>query len=595
MADQTQAQSADTLSPEDSAALVHAQQQLYSAGDPRAAKLYNYIVQAGYATKGDDGSLQPTGATKSFYDANIKGTLSGTAGWQQAIDKAAQTQPVDTSSVGAAAKSVANDLGAGVVRMAAPLVHPLNTVGGMLKAGGQLATGGSGAMYDLNGPAAAAVRPIVQNPSGEAVAAIPQAAMALAGGGREAAENVGNAIDRSGAGGGVVPNAAMAVKSAGAKLLPSLVDGPPESLLTRAVKPGKNNVGWNADVQTAIPLMKSAEQTIGRPIAGVDDALEAAQTAKKAIWQQYQQRLSPANQMGAMVDGNQIADAMVNSIDKRTAIQNPDLVQKVQQVADTYRKPIPLSDAEDFLQSANKDLNSYYAKNKVGQQVAQNDPEISSTVAEAGALRSALYSTLDDVTGPGAAQLKQAYGSLTNVEKELYGRQLVAARQNPESLSEQLSTVRGAGKIAKGVLTLDPGDVIEGAQNIAVSRALKARNSSDAMIQRAFESAQPAAPFPTPSLPQFRGLLPRGPIQVPPPADASGVVASQPPPVAATTRAQRMGLLLPERAGGKITLMAPDPGMTPGEQTAAALQALRLRRQLQLPSRSLPIQLPPSF
>jgi len=291
------------------------------------------------------------------------------------------------------------------------------------------------------------------------------------------------------------PSALTTVKSAAGKLIPSLVDGPPESLMTRAIKPGKNNVNWNADVQKAIPLMKTAEEQLGRPIQGVDDALEAAQIAKKDIWQQYQARLGPAAQLGAVIDGNRIADAMVNSIDKRTAIQNPQLSAKVQQIADTYRRPISLSDAEDFLQSANKDLNSYYAKNKVGQQVALNDPEVSSTVAEAQALRNSLYSKLDQISGPGAAQLKQAYGSLTNVEKELYGRQLVAARQNPESLSEQLSTVRGAGKILKGMATFDPGDVIEGAQNIAVSKALKARNSSDAMIERAFAKAQPAQPF----------------------------------------------------------------------------------------------------
>lgn len=379
-------------------------------------------------------------------------------------------------------------------------------------------------------------------------------------------------------------------KSGIAKLVPSLVDGPPESLVTRAVKPGKNNTTWNKDVGQAVPLMKSAEQQLGRPIAGIDDALEAAGVAKKAIWQQYQDRLGPAGKMGATIDGNQIADAMVNGIDKRTAAQNPGLVQRVQQAADVYRRPMTLGEAEDFLQSANKDLNTYYVKNKVGQQVAMNDPEVSSTVAEAGALRDALYSKLDDISGPGAAQLKQAYGSLTNVEKELYGRQLVAARQAPESLSEQLSTVRGAGKIAKGVLTASPGDVIEGAQNIAVSRALKARNSSDAMISRAFEKAQPAQPFPLPDSPRLAGLLQRGAI--PTAAPDGTYTPSAPPPIDATTRAQRLGLLLPSKTGGPIELEYV-PEMSAGEKSAALNQWLRRRQQLGLPAKASAIPLPP--
>lgn len=421
----------------------------------------------------------------------------------------------------------------------------------------------------------------------------------LLGASAQAAPAVLGAVDSAAPGRPVIPNPpgataiASTAKSAAARFVPSLVDGPPESLLTRAVKPGKNNVNWNADAQKAIPLMKSAEEQLGRPVAGVDDALEAAAIAKKGIWRQYQARLGAGGQIAATIDGNAIADQMVNSIDKRTALQNPELVDKVKAIADTYRRQIPLNEAEDFLQSANKDLNTYYTKNKVGRQVAENDPEISSTVAEAESLRKALYSKLDQVSGPGAAQLKQAYGALTNVEKELYGRQLVAARQAPESLSEQLSTVRGAGKIAKGVFTASPGDVLEGAQNIAVSRALKARNSSDAMIERAFQAAQPAQPFLAPSNPRFAGLLERGAIQTP--APAQGASPTSPPAIAidATTRAQRLGLLLPEKTGGPIELPYV-PEMSGGEKLAALMQLLRKSRQpLALPAQSTPIQLPP--
>jgi hypothetical protein len=543
-------------------------------------------------------SASPSGATE--WDASgkpikaqdqpgwsLSSVLSGTDPAHQAIDKAAQTEPVDTSSVGGFAKSVANNLGAGAVRIFSPLAHPLNTAAGLAKtmAAGY---GNTGAQQDLG---QGMVRPFVENPSGEAVAAIPQAALALAGGGE--GSTVANALEK-GPPGGAVGAVGDAARAGVGKLIPALIDGPPESLMTRAVKPGKNNTGWNRDVGQAIPLMKSAEEQLGRPVAGIDDALEAAGIAKKGIWQQYQARIGAGGQMGASIDGSAIADQMVSSIDKRTALQNPGLVDKVRAIADTYRRPLSLNEAEDFLQSANKDLNTYYTKNKVGQQVAMNDPEISSTVAEAEALRKALYSKLDQVSGPGAAQLKQAYGSLTNVEKELYGRQLVAARQAPESLSEQLSTVRGAGKIAKGVFTGSPGDVLEGAQNIAVSRALKARNSSDAMIERAFQAAQPAQPFPMPSSPRIAGLLQRGPVQMPAPPEVGGTPAGyQPPPFYADTDQMRLGRLLPARSGAPTILPPEAAVMTAGERSAALNQWLRQRQQLALPAKANAIQLPP--
>lgn len=390
-----------------------------------------------------------------------------------------------------------------------------------------------------------------------------------------------------------IGGAATRVKAAGADLFPALIDGPPESLMTRAVKPGKNDVGWNTDVQRAIPLMKSSEQDLGRPIQGVDDALDAAKLAKQKIWQQYTARLGPAAQMGATIDGNVIADAMMNSVDKRTATQNPALVQHVKAIADTYRHPISLSEAEEFLQSANKDLNTFYAKNKVGRQVAINDPSMASTVAEGDALRNALYQKLDSLTGPGAAQLKQAYGSLTNVEKELYGRQLVAARQNPESLAEQLSTARGAGRIAKGVLTANPGDVVEGVQNIAVAKALKARNTSDAMITRAFAKAQPAQPFPMPVQIPPRGFLPRGAIQIQGGPESAAVSDYQAPAYSPTTRAQRMGRMLPAESSAPVELPY-YPQMTPDEHLAALMHLLRNgQAPPALPAQASPILLPP--
>jgi hypothetical protein len=294
------------------------------------------------------------------------------------------------------------------------------------------------------------------------------------------------------------------LKQTGARFLPALIDGPPESLVTRAAKPGNKNIRWEADLKTALPEMKAAEAELGHPVQNLEDAVQVAGTAKKALWKQYEDILRTAQESGGLddygrprkagssvIDGNQIADAMTSSVDRRTATLRPELVERVKKIADTYRRPLDVSEAEDFLQSANNELHSYYAKNKVGRRAAAADPETAALVAEAETLRSALYSKLDEL-GPGAKELKRTYGALTNVEEVLVNRKNVAARQQPESLQEQLSMVRGAGKIAKGVLTGSPGDVIEGTENIAVSRAIKARNTSDAMLQRAFKASNPS-------------------------------------------------------------------------------------------------------
>lgn len=282
-----------------------------------------------------------------------------------------------------------------------------------------------------------------------------------------------------------------------------VADPPPLQLLTKAIKPLASNTGWDAAIAKAAPDMLAVsgpDSTLGHSITGIDDALDAAAIAKKALWKQYAAKLQAAGApqvagdlsetagTTASIDGNEVADAMMGSIDKRTALQNPDLVERIQKVADTYRRPMSVEEAEDFLQSANNDLHSYYAKNKVGQQVAAKDPAMGNVVAEADQLRSSLYSKLDELTGPGAADLKQRYGALSNVENELLRRKNVAARAQPDSLAEQLSMARAYGKIAVGIGRLSPSSVLEGTQSLAAAKWLKARGTSDAMIQRAFQA-----------------------------------------------------------------------------------------------------------
>lgn len=283
-----------------------------------------------------------------------------------------------------------------------------------------------------------------------------------------------------------------------------IVDPPPESLMTRAVKPLASNNGWDVALKKAMPDMKAAEAEVG-PIEGVDDALQATAAAKKSLWAQYEKKLGAG--AGATIDGNSVADAMLKSIDNRTRLQNPGLVKQIQSVADTYRQPMTVEQAEDFLQSANNELHSYYAKNKVGQHVAAKDPATGHVVAEANALRDALYSKLDEVAGPGAADLKQRYGALSNVESELLRRKNVAARQQPVSLPEQLAMSTGFGDVlgvgsagvaggpvgAAGALA---GKILSRGGNIAVARWLKEYGSADAMITRAFQKLGEKEPSP---------------------------------------------------------------------------------------------------
>jgi hypothetical protein len=389
-----------------------------------------------------------------------------------------------------------------------------------------------------------AVAPFVKNPSGEAVAAIPQAALMLATAGAkgmpeestQVPPDVPSPQSR-------IPNPVTAAKN--------LMAGPPEAQITKALQPNKNNVNWNADVKTALPQIKATEAQMGKPIEGFEGANAATTQTLKNIWSQVDTYLTRGGKIGATIDGNQIADAMVNSIDKRMATQNPAMAARVKELADTYRRPLSVNEAEDFIQSNNKELTGYYAKNKLSRQQAAADPEINAKIVEGDTLRDALYSKIDELSGPGVAQLKKAYGAVRNLQNNLTTQMQVYARKAPANLGEQLSYFQAAGKAITG-------HPIEALGDIAVRRFLSDLNDKNSMITRAFGQTQPAQPFPMPS------AMPR--------------IAGQ----------------LPAQTGGPFELPPANP-MTGGERLAALMQMLRQRQQLSLPANVQPRQLPPSF
>jgi hypothetical protein len=286
-----------------------------------------------------------------------------------------------------------------------------------------------------------------------------------------------------------------------------------EAALTRGIKPIASKTNWPQEVRTALPDLAEearAAEAAGKPINTVDAALDATVNAEKKLWGEYDALLGP--QAKKVVDTSPIADAIDATVTKRFAEQHPSEATSIRNVARTYRTQMTLADLEARLQAANNDLYGFYAKNRVGQRVAESDPAMGHVVAEAQGIRSLLYDTLGQATGRDAGVLKLRYGALKSIEEELLRRRNVSARLAADSLSEQLSFSRGIARVAKGLLTGSPVGAAEGAAQMAMARYLKEKNTSDALIgaafkdllrqagpQRVYYRGTPPAPSPPPA------------------------------------------------------------------------------------------------
>lgn len=312
-----------------------------------------------------------------------------------------------------------------------------------------------------------------------------------------------------------------------------IVPLPPKSMIVRALKPRATVVGsFDRALDAALPELKATEGQIGRPIGTLDDLLEAIKAAKQRIWSQYEELAGPARERGSQVDLSRVAEAVKRSIPSKLRLENPQRAAALEAEANAYRRTFSLDEAERLLLETNAELEAFYSKYPQAQRHAlAKDPEAAKLVAQAKELRDAIYGMLD---GPGegaaARELKRRYGALLGVEDVAYRRALVAARQQPESLSEQIGAVRAAGEYAMGALRVAHGD-LTGLVNIASAHAqrasakfLKEQQTTDNLIKRAFASFDgKPSPVPMPPKRPVRGQLGPGALVTPPPADASYV------------------------------------------------------------------------
>ena len=341
----------------------------------------------------------------------------------------------------------------------------------------------------------------------------------------------------AGAVGSRISHAAAGAKEGGiggalAGAIRTVAPSEPKTLLIQALKPRATQVEFASALDRAIPEIKSAEQLIGHPVTGLDALVKATQAAKKTIQQQLNQMRGAQRAIGAEVDLSQVANAMARSIPRKVALERPGALKRLLARADSYRRSFTLDEAEILLRETNAELDGFYAMYPQAQRSALvSNPGVAALEAQAKALRDAIYNKLDAPgLGTAARELNRRYGALMEVEGTAFRRLNVAARQQPESLSEQIGAVRAAGEYARGTWRLLHGDVA-GAADVAAARAgrstaraIKESQTTDALIRRAMASVKEGSmPVDLPAVRPITGLLTRGSLITQPSADTSYV------------------------------------------------------------------------
>jgi hypothetical protein len=341
------------------------------------------------------------------------------------------------------------------------------------------------------------------------------AAGALTGAGRslQEGESVPEAIGQGiiggvtgGTIGGVIPGAASGVKAAYNKLNPSekFIESQIVKEFTKGVKPilpGKTTPNllnrYNDNVVSAVKTIRANKDKLnftdetGEIIAGqtpknITQLNDAVEQTKKTIFTQYDELAKKAGAQGLEVDVTPISNELDSIIgNKSLAITNPNAVQYAQNLKDRLSTigKIDAQTAQDVVQNYNKSLEAFYRNPTYDN---ASNAAIDSVVANN--MRKALDDGISGLTGAEYQALKNQYGALKAIERDVIKASLKEARKNAKGLIDFTDILSG-GQVVNGIMSLNPAMVASGATQKAIAALYKHLNDPNRAISKMFEAA----------------------------------------------------------------------------------------------------------
>lgn len=231
---------------------------------------------------------------------------------------------------------------------------------------------------------------------------------------------------------------------------------------------------------------------------------DAVDQTKANIFKQYDALAQQAGDNGIKVSTEPLANQLDKVINNEAIkVANPQAIQYAQALKDRltqtvedgspnglYKEFDPQT-TQDIVKSFNESLDAFY-KNP-------NYDTASKAAIDAGVvrtLREELDKGISNSTGADYQDLKNQYGALSAIEKDVAKRAVLLQRQggNASGLGKYVDIFSG-GDMANGVLSLNPGLFAKGAAQAGLSKFFQWVNSPDRAIGKMFDVAsQPATP-----------------------------------------------------------------------------------------------------
>jgi hypothetical protein len=233
-----------------------------------------------------------------------------------------------------------------------------------------------------------------------------------------------------------------------------------------------------ADNRDNVKIVDENGESAPHPRSSAEMAQAVDQT-KKILYKQYHDMALAAGDKGAQLDVAPII-AKIDKVSKDLK-ENPE----TRAYAESLKAEIQelQGQSPEIIEARIKDLNSSLAGFYEGR-TAKAKARIDGSVANL--MREELDNKITGAVGEGYQGLKNKYGSLKAIEKEVNHRAIVNARKAGKSIIDMTDIFTG-GDLAAGVLTMNPLLIAKGVAGRGLKELYKAINNPDRAVAAMFK------------------------------------------------------------------------------------------------------------
>lgn len=263
---------------------------------------------------------------------------------------------------------------------------------------------------------------------------------------------------------------------------------------TKAVRPtvsGKETISdWKKAQNQAVGAVKQIltnAREKGTPIpTDLESFGEAVGNAKQQVFKKYHAMANETGEKGALVDVSPLVNDLRRIAADKLSKYGKGAVSHAEELADQlasdrYFTP---EEAEKLISIWNNQLKAFYK----GQSGDLSATTASVTDSAARYLRAALDDAIERYTGTGYQDLKNKYGQLRSIEKDVTNRAIVDARKAPVGLID-FTDMFSLSKAAYAAAKLDPAMALGAGAVYGFKKFIKGLNDPNKIVNRMFKNA----------------------------------------------------------------------------------------------------------